>query len=114
MNSPCSTCNPLRRSLDQACPLPICEPWSCVANGRYKNSAQSRIQEVQDPRTGNINLRYVNRSREQHFGAQVIGHQHAPGDVPTEPTKQVLDRMAKLKQPLIEKLRHVRLSVSQS
>lgn len=62
---------------------------------------------MQDPRTGDINMRYVNKSREQHFGAQIIGHQHAPGDVPSGPTKQVADRIPKLKRELIDKLHQV-------
>lgn len=96
------------RSLLDLQPPPLFSRTGLPANYVYKNSAQSKIQEVQDPRTGEINMRFVNRSREQHYGAQVIGHQHSPGDVPSEPTKQVKERMKRLKEPLIQKLRNVR------
>ena len=88
-------------------PPPMFSRTGLPANYVYKNNTQSRIQEVQDTRTGEIHMRYVNSSREQHYGAQVIGHQHTAGDVPREPTPQVKKRMQLLQPALMERLQQV-------
>lgn len=76
-------------------------------NHRYRNSPQSIIQTVTDPRTGQMRERYVNRSRQQEHGVSQISHQHAAGDVPNEPSKAVKGQMNKMKPAILDKLKSV-------
>ena len=70
------------------------------------------IEEVEDELTGEVRRRYVNRSRFQGFSVAKVSHTHTPGEVPMEPVPKVRDRISKLDQRLLEKLREVSLAVS--
>ena len=75
----------------------------------YKNHVSSVVEDVEDPRTGQIKKRYVNKSRSIGFTPQRIGHGHAPGQVPSGPAKGVKDKMAKADPAIMAKLNQVRV-----
>lgn len=65
------------------------------------------IEDWEDPRTGEVKKRYVNKARQTFFAPQRIGHGHAAGDVPKEPGKGTKDVISKLDQQLLGKLQQV-------
>lgn len=72
----------------------------------------SVVEDWEDPITGEVKRRYVNKSRFAGFGPTVIGHTTPPGEVPSEPVKGVLHNLPKMDQELLEKLRKVTLDDS--
>ena len=67
------------------------------------------MEEYEVERTGQVRKRYVNKARHVGFAPLRIGHGHVPGEVPMEPVKAVKDKIDKLDQGIMAKLRLVSL-----
>jgi hypothetical protein len=66
------------------------------------------VQEYEDPRTGEIKKRYLNKSRWMGFGPTVIGHLTPLGEVPVEPVLGVRQKLSRMNEKLLDKLKKVR------
>ncbi|KAK4686342.1 general transcription factor 3C polypeptide 5 (transcription factor C subunit 1), partial [Tremellales sp. Uapishka_1] len=95
------------RSLLELQPTPMFSTRNIPPVNTFKLAPQTVEEDFYDERTGETRKRYVNKSRAVGFGVQTIGYQHAHGDVPLGPVDVVKQRMSKLSQEILEKLRRL-------
>ncbi|WWC61036.1 uncharacterized protein I303_103614 [Kwoniella dejecticola CBS 10117] len=71
----------------------------------YKMPSQAISEPFFDRRTQTWKRRYVNKARVAGVGPITVPHNHKPGQVPTEPTVQVKNKIGELDAKLLNKLK---------
>lgn len=73
----------------------------------FRNAPQAVIEDHVDLYTGEVRKRYVNKARFVGAPQTKVGHNHAPGDVPSGPPKALAERVKKVDQRIYERLKAV-------
>ncbi len=92
------------RSLMELQPTPLASSRQLPHNFSYRMSANTVEEEVWDDDAQETKKRFVNRSRAQGWSVPAVGHGHP---VPTEPEQSVRERMDRLDQRILGRLREL-------
>lgn len=95
------------RSLLDLQPLPMFSERRLPLVYNFKLSQATQLTDYQDPMTGEVKQRYYNTARHIGFSPIVVGHLHPLGEIPKEPEGKVRQRMPKLNQEILEKMKGV-------